>query len=107
MFPPTIADGRMSWSTQSGQAGYLGIGADGHHVGIGGGAEDDSLRSIRVTATVSLEGIAAYGGTCLDVDSSGGYGSASMYGLTVSSTGAKIWKVLDDAPSETVATSEA
>ena len=105
-FPPTIADGQLSWTSQAGQAGYTGIGADGTHVGFGGGADDDSLRTIRVTANVSLEGIAAYGATCLDADSSGGYASPSMYVLTVSSTGAKIWKVVDDEASETVATSE-
>jgi hypothetical protein len=106
-FPPAIADGHFSYTTQSGQAGYTGIGSDADHVDLGGGAGDDSLRTIRVTATVSLEGIAVYGATCLDADSSGGYGSPSMYVLTVSSTGAKIWKVLDDQPSQTVATSDA
>lgn len=105
-FPPTISEGHMSYTTQAGQAGYTGIGADAAHVDLGGGADDDSLRTIRVTAIVSLEGIAAYGATCLDAVSKGGYPSPSMYALTVSSTGAKISKTVDDGPSETVATSD-
>jgi len=107
LFAPTIADGRFSVTTQAGQAGYTGIGADAVHTGFGGGADDESLRTVRITAKVALAGIDAYGATCLDADSSGGYGSPSMYVLTASSTGANIWKVLDDNPSETVAASSA
>ncbi len=97
---PVIEDGQFTFETQSGQSGYNGIGADDTHVGFGGGADDDRLRTIRVTATVELSGVDQFGMTCLDLFSKGGYPSPSMYALVVSSSGARIWKIVDDEQME-------